>query len=232
MGLIERMKRLMKANINELIARSQDPERVLAQLIADMDEDLEAAEVASAEAEQEERRLRDELANNELQAEVMAKKAVLAARREDDDLAREALRRRRTHERVADSLRPQWETEKRCADLLRMHLEGLQLKRDEAERKKDLVLARERLDKVRRDVQESTWEADDHADSETIDLIEERVDDIEAEAEAAATVASDFLATKFRQMDDHGLTVDAEIEAELQEIKSEVAGEPKAEGQE
>ncbi len=223
MGLIERMRKRITANLNEMIARARDPERALTRLVAEIDDDLEMVKQTAVVAEERERQLRDELADHELQAERMKKKALLAAERGKDELAREALKRRHMHQRLADDIRSQWETEKQCVDLLRIHIEGLQLKRDEAERKKELVAARERLKKLQQDVQESTWQSRDRPEDATIGRIEDDVDDIEAKAEAAAAVAADFLETRLGRLGGQSLGLDAEIEAELERIKRRVS---------
>lgn len=105
MRLIERMRKRIAANLNEMIARARDPERALNQLVAEIDDDLEMATQTAMVAEGQERRLRDELADHELPAKVMEKKALLATERGDNELAREALKRRRMQQRLADDIR-------------------------------------------------------------------------------------------------------------------------------
>jgi phage shock protein A len=224
MGLTRRMKRVISANLNDLVARAKDPERALSKLIADMERDLEEARPELSEAEREQRSLYDQFADHELRAQTMERKAVLAAQQGDDDLAREALRRRHDHRRAAGALRDQWKMQKRSVELLRIHMHGLELKIEEARRKRDLLLARDRLTKARRGIQETTWERTRREQLPDIGDMEDDVEQIEAEAEAAATVAADFLATKVKQMESDGLDREAEIEAELQEIKARVRG--------
>lgn len=224
MGLVERIKSLIKANLSDLLERAEDPEQVLAQLITDMQEDLNDVRLEVAAAARDERRLYEEYRENHLQAERMSRKAVLAVRKGDDDLAREALRRKRACERVAQSLKEQWEAQRESVEALRIHLEGLELKIDEARRRKDLIVARRRLAQAQRGLQAtaSAMSSDSEAGA-TFSRLAETVSDIELEAEAAAEVASSFLEDRFERLAENGRRADEELEQELARIKQEAA---------
>jgi phage shock protein A len=224
MGLVERIKSLIKANLSDLLERSEDPEQVLTQLIADMQEDLNDARLEVAAAARDERRLYEEHRENLLQAERMGRKAVLAVKKGDDDLAREALRRKRSCERLAEGLKQQWETQRESVEALRVHLEGLELKIDEARRRKDLIVARRRLAQAQRGIQATASAmASESEAGATFERLADRVSDMELEAQAAAEVASSFLEDRFESLAENGRRADEELEQELARIKRDVA---------
>jgi len=223
MGLLERIRSLVSSNLSDLLEKAEDPEKVLTELIADMEEDLAEARLEVASASRDERALHDECQDNRSRAEKMAAKAVMAVEQGDDELAREALRRRRASERLATTLRQQWEVQRQSMDALRKHLEGLELKIEEARRKKDLIIARRRLAQARKSIQATSSYGSAAVEAgNAFERIEDRVGDLEAEADAAAEMASSFLETRFERISDQSDRVDAELEGELARIKTEV----------
>lgn len=222
MGLLERIKSLVSSNINDLLEKAEDPEKVLTQLIADMQEDLAEARLEVASASRDERALYDEYQDNTSRAEKMGNKAVIAVEQGDDELAREALRRRRGCERLAATLKQHWEAQRQSMDALRQHLEGLELKIEEARRKKDLIIARRRLLQAKRGIQATASYVSAAEAGNAFERIEDKVEDLELEADAAAELASSFLEARFERLSDEAQQVDAELEEELTRIKAEV----------
>jgi phage shock protein A len=233
MGLLERIKNLVSSNLNDLLEKAEDPENVLTQLIADMEEDLAEARLEVASASRDERALHDEYQDHKSRAKKMARKAVTAVEQGDDELAREALRRRRASDRLARTLGQQWEVQRDSMDALRKHLEGLELKIEEARRKKHLIIARRRLAQAQKGLQATASYVSTAGAGEAFERIEDRVEDLEAEADAAAELASSFLEARFERLSDEAQQVDAELEEQLARIKAEVekkrAGEAPAE---
>jgi len=222
MGLLERIKSLVSSNISDLLEKAEEPEKVLTQLIADMQEDLAEARLEVASASRDERALHDEYQDNRSRAEKMANKAVMAVEQGDDELAREALRRKRASERLAETLKQQWQVQRQSMGALRKHLEGLELKIEEARRKKDLIIARRRLAQAQKGLQATASYVSAAGAGETFERIEDKVEDLEAEADAAAELASSFLEARFERLSDDAHEGDAELEEELARIKTEV----------
>ncbi|MFQ5811334.1 MAG: PspA/IM30 family protein, partial [Armatimonadota bacterium] len=168
------------------------------------------------------RALHDEYQDYASRAEKMAKKAVMAVEQGDDGLAREALRRKRASERLAVTLKQQWKVQCQSMDALRKHLEGLELKIEEARRKKDLIIARRRLAQAQKGLQATASYVSAAGAGEAFERIEDTVEDLEAEADAAAELASSFLEARFESLSDEANQVDAELEEQLARIKAEV----------
>ena len=220
MGLLERIKALVKANVNELLQQAEDPEQALDNLIRTMEEDLGEARAGVATAARDERKLRDTHEQNRQEAVTMLKRAEQAVAKGDDALAREALRRRRKSAEMAEAVREQWETESRTLAELRANLAVLEAKIQQVRRKREALLARRRLARVRRDLQETSGVGKSSATEQTFTRLSDRIDDLEAEAEAYAELALRDVQTQVAHLDLERAQTATDIEAELQGIKA------------
>jgi phage shock protein A len=150
---------------------------------------------------------------------VMLERATAAVKQENDGLAKEALRRRRRHQALAGSVREQWDVERETLGEFRANLATLEAKIEQARRKKEALLARRRLARVRRELQEQAGIGKATVTEQTFDRIEDRVDDLEAEAAAYAELANGDVAAQIERIEKDATTDEQEIEAELQGIK-------------
>ncbi|TXD37686.1 PspA/IM30 family protein [Lujinxingia vulgaris] len=209
MGLFNRIGTLLKANINDLISRAEDPEKILNQLILDMKEQLIQAKKQVAVTIADEKRLKKQLDNELQQARDWEKKAMMAVRAGRDDLAREALSRKKEHDDLSSEYQKQWEAQKAAADKLRDSLRQLNAKIEEASRKKNLLIARKKRAEAQKTIQETMSGLSDTSAFDAFDRMSGKIEQMEAEAEASAELAEGFsgddLAAKFDALeDDHG----------------------------
>ncbi len=209
MGIFKRLATLLKSNINDLISKAENPEKILNQLILDMQDSLVAARKHVAVAIADEKRLRKQLDKELRKAAEWEKKAVMAVRAGRDDLAKEALGRKAEHDKYASEYQVQWEQQKNATDKLRHALRLLNNKIGEAKRKKDLLIARQRKAEANERIREAMDALQDNGAFSTFARMEEKIDQQEAEAEAAAELAEettgDALADKFASFEqDHG----------------------------
>ncbi|TVQ97264.1 MAG: PspA/IM30 family protein [Deltaproteobacteria bacterium] len=205
MGVFSRLGTLIKANINDLISRAEDPEKILNQLIVDMREQMIEAQKQVAASIADEKKLKKQL-DNELQlSSEWEKKAMMAVRAGRDDLATEALNRKQQHQDLAAEYQKQHELQKRAADQLRTALRQLNQKIEEARRKKDLLIARQRRAEAQKRIQETMAGFGETSAFEAFDRMSSKVDRIEAEAEASAELAAEMGSTdldqKFRDLE-------------------------------
>ncbi len=143
MGLFARLALLIKSNINALISSSEDPEKMLNQLIDEMGEQLTVAKKQVAGAIADEKRLARQVEVEAQSASEWEKKAMLAVRAGDDALAKEALARKKEHDNTAAQYREQWQKQKTGVDQLKLALRALNGKIEEAKRRRDLDCAQE-----------------------------------------------------------------------------------------
>src|SRR4029450_42085 len=102
MGVLDRVSTLIRANINDLITKAEDPEKVIRQLLLDMQNQLIQVKTQVAAAIADERLLQKRYEDNQKKADEWQGKAELAVDQGKDDLAKEALARKRTFQETAD----------------------------------------------------------------------------------------------------------------------------------
>lgn len=205
MGIFARLARLIKSNLNDLISRSEDPEKMLHQIIIDMNTQLLEAKKQVATSIADEKRLAKQVEAEQARAAEWEKRAMMAVRAGDDALAREALTRKNEHEALVEQYRLQWHKQKQAVDQLKLALRALNGKIEEAKRKKSLLIARKKRAEAQKAIQETLSGLKNASAFEAFDRMEGRIHQMEAEAEAAAELqeeaTGDVLALKFREME-------------------------------
>src|ERR1700744_2236182 len=142
MRLLERVSTLIRANINDMVDRAEDPEKMIKQVILDMDNQYLQVKTQVAVSIADQHMLEKKLQENEDSGRDWMRKAELAVEKEQDDLARAALDRFQTAQKLAVSYREQVDDQKQQVETLKGALRKLEIKLDEAKAKRDLFLAR------------------------------------------------------------------------------------------
>ncbi|HEU5072899.1 MAG TPA: PspA/IM30 family protein [Polyangiaceae bacterium] len=213
MGIFARLARLIQSNLNDLISRSEDPEKMLNQIVIDMNTQLIEAKKQVAASIADEKRLQKQ-AEAELQgAKEWERRAMMAVRAGDDNLAKEALLRKKEHDQLAEQFQSQWQKQKQAVDQLKLALRALNAKIEEAKRKKTLLIARKKRAEAQKAIQETMSGLKNASAFEAFDRMAGKIDQIEAEAEAGAELAEEYtgdvLAHKFGQLEaSHGAEED------------------------
>jgi phage shock protein A len=186
MGIFSRLKTLISSNINDLINKAEKPEKMLNQLLIDMSEQLIESKRAVALAIADEKKLERELQSQEAQAQEWERKAMLAVQAGKDDLAKEALLRKQEYTNNAAEYRKQWEIQKASVEKLKEALRELQNKIEEAQRKKNLLIARAKRAEAQQKIQSTISSVSGSRTAfDAFDRMAKKVDQMEAEAEAA-----------------------------------------------
>ncbi|MFQ3547306.1 MAG: PspA/IM30 family protein [Termitinemataceae bacterium] len=186
MGIFSRLKTLISSNVNDMINKAENPEKMLNQLIIDMNEQLIESKKAVAMAIADEKKLERETLNQQAQAQEWERKAMLAVRAGQDDLAKEALLRKQEYENNYVEYKKQWEAQKASVEKLKESLRELQNKIEEAQRKKNLLIARAKRAEAQKKIQSTISNVTgDTSAFEAFERMAKKVDQIEAEAEAA-----------------------------------------------
>lgn len=201
MGFLSRIARLIKANINALISGAEDPEKVLNQIIVDMAEQLLEAKKQVALAIADEKRLHKQLEAEVERAREWERRAMLAVKAGDDNLAREALARKKEHDDLVAQYQGQWQKQKAAVDQLKLALRALNNKIEEAKRKKALLIARQKRAEAQQRIQETLSGLKSTSAFEAFDQMASKIEQMEAQAEAQAELAEEYtgdaLAQKF-----------------------------------
>ena len=186
MGIFSRLKTLISSNVNDVISKAEKPEKMLNQLIIEMQEQLVESKKAVALAIADEKKLERELLNQENQAQEWEKKAMLAVRAGKDDLAKEALIRKQEYDNAASEYRKQWEAQKDSVEKLKESLRELQNKIEEAQRKKNLLIARAKRAEAQQKIQNTMSTVSGNRSAfDAFDRMAQKVDQMEAQADAA-----------------------------------------------
>ncbi|HJZ85442.1 MAG TPA: PspA/IM30 family protein [Polyangia bacterium] len=205
MGIFSRLGTLIKSNLNDLISRAEDPEKMLNQVLVDMGNQLVEAKRQIAASIADEKRLRKQADTEAQTAKEWERKAMMAVRAGDDELAKQALLRQREHENLAAQFEEQWKGQKLAVDKLKDTLRTLNDKVEEAKRKKNILIARKKRAEAQKAIQETMSGLSDTSAFDTFDRMADKIDQLEAEAEAgtelAGEMSGDTLAQKFKALD-------------------------------
>ncbi|HMS02077.1 MAG TPA: PspA/IM30 family protein [Gemmatimonadaceae bacterium] len=205
MGIFDRLSTLIKSNINDLISSAEDPEKMLNQIIVDMRNQLAKAKQQVAAAIADEKRLRDQADAEFKLADDWEKRAMLAVQQGRDDLATQALMRQQEHLEHAQQLALTWETHHQETEGLKQSLRDLNDKIEEAKRKKNLLLARQRRAEAQQRITQTMSGLSDKSAFEAFNRMEEKITTNERQLTAAREIEAEFtgdkLTAEFRQLE-------------------------------
>ncbi|HTR49122.1 MAG TPA: PspA/IM30 family protein [Kofleriaceae bacterium] len=205
MGIFSRLGTLIKSNINDLITKAEDPEKMLSQVLLEMQQQLVEAKKAVAVAIADEKKLQKQYTAETDKSKEWERKAMVAVRAGDDNLARQALARKQEHETIAQQFQQQWISQKQAVEKLKDALRLLNNKIEEAKRKKNILIARKKRAEAQQQIANTMQGLGDTSAFDTFDRMAERIQLMEAEAEAGAELAGelsgDTLESKFLQLE-------------------------------
>jgi phage shock protein A len=212
MGLFDRVSRLVRANINDTISKAEDPEKILEQAIIDMQEDLIQLRQAVATAIASQKRTQQQYNQANSEAENWQRRAQLALQKGDENLAREALSRKKVNTETATALKTQLDQQSGTVDTLKRNLIALEGKISEAKTKKDMLKARASAAKANEQLQRTVGALGTSSAMGAFERMEEKVLQMEAKSQAAAELAGADLESQFMQLES-GSDVDDELAA-------------------
>jgi len=218
MGIIDRLSTLIRSNINDLISRAENPQKVLEQLIIDMRNQLAKAKQQVAAAIADEKRLSAQAEQEKKLSEDWEKRAVLAVQEGRDDLAKQALLRYNEHVQGAVQLQETWIKHREETEKLKASLRQLNDKIEEAKRKKNILIARQKRAEAHKRIQETLGSISDKSAFETFERMAEQIEHEERKLIAAAEVnedlSGDSLVKQFQ-----GIEVKANADEQLLALK-------------
>ena len=201
MGLMERVSALVRANLNDLIDKAEDPEKMLKQVILDMENQLLQVKTQVAISIADEHLLARRRAENEANIAEWMRKAELAVDKKDDELARAALERADKCRQMAAALDEQVADQKAQVESLRNAYRRLEEKLAEAKEKCDLLIARHRRSRAAKKAAEAEVAIRADRNSATFDRMRRRVNYAEAESVATADLAASTIDDRFDMLE-------------------------------
>ena len=205
MGIFDRIATLFKSNINDLISSAENPEKMLDQIVADMRNQLAKAKQQVAAAIADEKRLKDQAQAEYKAAADWEAKAMLAIKEGRDDLAKQALVRNNEHLTHANQLEATWQAHSAETEKLKNQLRDLNDKIEEAKRKKNLLLARQRRAQASQRIAETMSGMSEKSAFDAFARMEEKIDQNERMIKATTEIDEEFsgdrLAGDFKQLE-------------------------------
>lgn len=222
-NLFARISRVLKSYANAIVSAAEDPEKMLEQTVNEMQEDLIKMRQASAQVMASQKQLENKYKQASQTADEWYKRAQLALQKGDEDLAKEALKRRKVYADDAKALESQLGAQKDAVDRLIQNTKILESKLAEAKSKKDTLKARAASAKTSRKVNDMVGGLSTSNALAAFEKMEEKVLSMEAEAEAAALLTGDSISKEFKMLE-----AGDDVDFELAELKSNLLGEGSA----
>jgi phage shock protein A len=215
MGILDRLSRLVRANVNDLIDKAEDPEKMIDQILRDMQTNIGTARQTVASMIAQEKELEADLKETRQLSAEWGEKAKRAVEAGKDDLAREALRRKRDNDENTKVYEQQFTAQQQSVEKLKQQLRLLESKYQTTMSQRDSMIARQRRAKATKQVAQHTANLSPLDAGAELDRMERKIRSTEAEAAALNELDSGSFDTQFRELD-----YDVEIEKELDALKS------------
>ena len=219
MGLFDRVSRVARANLNDLVSKAEDPEKILEQAIIDMQEDLVQLRQAVASAIASQKRVQQQYSQAQTESNNWQQRAQLALQKGDENLAREALMRKKTQSETAGSLKSQLDQQGGMVDTMKRNLIALEGKISEAKTKKDMLKARVSAAKANEQLQSTVGRMGTGSAMGAFERMEEKVLQMEARSQAASELAGSTLESQFAMLESSG-----GVDDELAAMKAQLIG--------
>ncbi len=210
-GIFSRISDIFKANINDLLDKAEDPEKMIKQMVLEMEEAVNKATTAVGSAMANEKQIQKQLEEKKRMSDEWQQRAIKAVNAGRDDLARQALEKKNMFAKAAADLEGPAEEARKSALVLRGQLEQLKSKLDEARVRQGTLIARHQAAQAKKVVSQSLAGIGDSAFA-NFDKYEEKVLKAESEAEAYSELAGQgtSLDDEFKKLET-GSSVDDEL---------------------
>ncbi|MEW5718307.1 MAG: PspA/IM30 family protein [Chloroflexota bacterium] len=217
MGVLDRIGQVLRANINDLLDHAEDPEKILNQILRDMEESLRQGQSQVAEQIAQEKMIQADLDTAKKNVVEWGKKAELAVTKEMDDLAREALRRQDDYEQQVEIYQKQLDVQHQAVAKLKADLAALEKKYDDARRNKDMLIARAKRATAQKQISTAAAKLSNVDYSSDLARMERRIQEQEARVAAQQEIQSTSTDAKFEQ-----LGADDAVDQRLAELKKKL----------
>jgi phage shock protein A len=215
MALLERVSTLVRANLNDLIDKAEDPEKMIKQVILDMENQLLQVKTQVAISIADQHVLEKKLQENQESERQWMRRAEMAVDKKDDALARAAVERSMTYKSTTESFRQQVEDQKTQVENLKSALLKLQQKLVEAQSKSDMLIAQHRRARAMSKANNAGLAMGDDSNSAAFERMKSKVRHSEATAQATSDLAADNVEDRFAALEKQD-----EVERLLQELKA------------
>lgn len=218
MGILSRTFAVLRAHLNALLDRAEDPAKMLEQTLLDMDQAFRRAKEQVARAVADEKRLERQRDEQRGEMARWEERALRAVETDDDELAREALRRKQEHERLAARFAHELAAHGANVEQLRGGLRDLESRIAELRRRKELIISRQKRAEAQSRIYRTLEGIRSAGAVDTIQRMETKVEEMghlaDARMELSGTFQGDRLEQRFAELDRGG-----DVEQELLALK-------------
>jgi phage shock protein A len=201
MALLERVSTLVRANLNDLVDKAENPEKMIKQVILDMENQLLQVKTQVAISIADQHVLERKLQENEENRTQWMRRAELAVDKKDDNLARAAVERSMSYKSMTESFQQQVEDQKTQVENLKTALLKLQQKLAEAQSKSDMLIAQHRRSRALGKATDAGLAMGDNSNAAAFDRMKNKVQHSEATAQAKSELVADNVEDQFAAME-------------------------------
>jgi len=219
-GLFKRIGDNIRANLNSLLDKAEDPVKMLEQYLRDMEEDIADAEVAVAKQIAVVKRFEGSYRDAQAMVEKREAQAVQALEQNREDLARKALEDKKIHAAKAADYQEQFERAREVADNLKKQLQDMKDEFTRMQARKATLVARAEAAKAQKEINKTMSGFGKDTARKGFERMEEKVLQFEAEASAGQELRS-----ASKNLDDELAELGngaGEIDDELQRLKAKL----------
>ena len=232
MSIFSKFSTMIRSNINDLISRAENPEKMLNQIILDMRDQLAKSKREVASAIADERKLKSQLEGEKKQVRDWEQRAMLAINEGRDDLAKQALVRQQEHAERAAALDGTWRAQAEETEKLKGSLRQLNDKIEEAKRKRNLLVAKQKRAQAQRRIHETMSGLSDTSAFEAFNRMAGKIEEEErrnlAQAEVTEALSGDTLESEFLRLESG--SDDAGMDDRLLDLKAKMGLLPSGSG--
>jgi phage shock protein A len=214
MSIFGRVRDLLSANINSMLDKAEDPEKMADEYLRQLNNELYEAKTSVAAAMADAMKLNAKEAQYEAEVEQWASKAEAALRANNEELAKAALARKVEAAKLAQQYKEQSDLQDQQVEQLQQALIQLETRIAETKAKKELIVAKKNRAQTQEAIQRTARGLGNMNALDKLDRLEEKVDDRLAKANAMAQLEGDTLENKFRDLEKQ-----SEVDSELAELK-------------
>lgn len=215
MNILQRVSTLVRANLNDIIDRAEDPEKMIKQLVVDLNNQLIQTKTLVAQSLADQYMLERKATAAREEATACERRAELAVEKQNDNLARTALQRMNSFQASAEEMERQLEEQRRETETFKQALAQLEIKIGEVTRERDVLLARHRRATAKERISKSRTQVSPDRVEELLDAITGYVDKSEASARAHAELAVESDHRRLKSLEEND-----KLDRQLAELKS------------
>ncbi len=219
MAIFSRIADIIKANINDLIDRAENPEKMVKQIIIEMEEQLEGATQALGQAMASEKQAARQLEQAKASSLDWEKKAKLALQNGNEELARRALESKVNVDKSVAQFQVTYDSIAQQTAQMRDNVQVMKSKLQEARSRQNLLIARSKMADAQKEIATTVSSTTTTSAFSKLDKMERKIEEKEAQAQAFTEIAGEEL----NDMDDFkALETNSAVDCELERLKAEM----------